>query len=126
MSVCRADGSVWWVGLDGIVYRSKGYTAQRVSTHAIEAIIGTSTVGLWAMTHAYRGHWFYCLTTIDNRTLVYDVATGNWHERSTSIDGSAPWGTTVAAMDNNSLHLFGDRTARVSRQIRFLIGRRSE
>jgi len=110
MSVCRADGSVWWVGLDGIVYRSKGYTQQRVSTHAIEAIIGPSTVALWALTHAYRGHWFYSLTTIDNRTLVYDVATGNWHERSTSIDGSAPWGTTVAATDNNSLHLYGDRT----------------
>ena len=109
MSVCRADSSVWWVGLDGIVYRSNGYTPQRVSTHAIEAIIGQSTVSLWAVTHPYRGHWFYCLTTIDNRTLVYDVATGVWHERSTSTDGNAPWRTTVAATDNNSIHLYGDR-----------------
>ena len=111
MSVCRADNSVWWVGLDGIVYRSNGYTPQRVSTHAIEAIIGPSTVSLWAMTHPYRGHWCYCLTTIDNRTLVYDVATGVWHERSTSTDGNAPWQTTVAATDNNSLHLYGDRAS---------------
>jgi len=111
MSVCRADGSVWWVGLDGIVYRSKGYTPQRVSTHAIEAIIGVSTVSLWGLTHAYRGHWFYCLTTIDNRTLVYDAATDKWHERSTSTDGNGPWATTVGATDNNSLHLFGDRVS---------------
>ena len=111
MSVCRADNSVWWVGLDGLVYRSNGYTPQRVSTHAIEAIIGSNTVGLYAVTHPYRGHWFYCLTTADKRTLVYDVATKVWHERSTSVDGSAPWQTTVAAVDNNSIHLFGDRAS---------------
>ena len=111
MSVCRADNSVWWVGMDGLVYRSNGYTPQRVSTHAIEAIIGANTVGLYAVTHPYRGHWFYCLTTADKRTLVYDVATKVWHERSTSVDGSAPWQTTVAAVDNNSIHLFGDRAS---------------
>jgi hypothetical protein len=111
MAICRADSSVWWVGLDGIVYRSNGYNPQRVSTHAIEAIIGPSTVSLWAVTHAHRGHWFYCLTTIDNRTLVYDCSTQTWHERSTSTDGTGPWQTTVAATDNNSLHLFGDRTS---------------
>lgn len=110
MSVCRADKSVWWVGVDGLVYRSNGYEPQRVSTHAIEAIIGASTVGLYAMTHPYRGHWFYCLTTASGRTMVYDMATGNWHERSTSTDGSALWKTQVASVDNNSIHLFGDRT----------------
>ena len=111
MSVCRADQSVWWVGLDGIVYRSNGYTPARVSTHAIEAIIGANVVGLYAVTFPYRGHWFYALTTLDNRTLVYDMATKAWHERSTSTDGSGPWQTTVASVDNNSIHLFGDRAS---------------
>ena len=83
--------------MDGIVYRSNGYKPLRVSTHAIEAIIGNNSVGLHALTHPYRGHWFYCLTTLDNRTLVYDVATGKWHERSTSADGSGPWQAWVAA-----------------------------
>jgi hypothetical protein len=110
MSVCRADQSVWWLGIDGLVYRSNGYTPLRVSTHAIEAIIGTGTVGLHALTHPYRGHWFYCLTTTDGRTLVYDAATSNWHERSTSTDASAPWQAATAAVDNNSIHLLGDRT----------------
>jgi len=110
MSVCRADQSVFWLGIDGLVYRSDGYTPKRVSTHAIEAIIGTNTVGLHAFTHPFRGHWFYCLTTFEGRTLVYDIATGNWHERSTSTDGVGPWRAATAAVDNNSIHLLGDRT----------------
>jgi len=110
MSVCRADNSVWWLGTDGLVYRSNGYNPVRVSTHAIESIIGTSTVGLYALTHPYRGHWFYCLTTAGNRTLVFDAGTGTWHERSTSTDGTGPWQAASAAVDNNSIHLLGDRT----------------
>ena len=109
MSVCRADSSVWWVGLDGIVYRSNGYTPKRVSTHAIEAIIGQSTVSLWAVTHPYRGHWFYCLTTIDNRTLVYDVATRRGTSGRPARTATRRGAATVAATDNISLHLYGDR-----------------
>jgi hypothetical protein len=110
-SVCRADSSVWWVGLDGIVYRANGYTPKRISTHAIEAIVGVQSIGLVGLTHSYRGHLFYCLTTADNRTLVYDIGTGVWHERSTSTNGSGPWRANTAATDNNSLHLFGDRAS---------------
>jgi len=110
MSVAKADQSVWWLGIDGLVWRSEGYAPKRVSTYAIEAIIGTGTVGLYALTHSYRGHWFYALTTVGGRTLTYDVATGTWHERSTSTDGNGPWQAAHAAVDNNSLHLFGDRT----------------
>lgn len=109
MSVCRADQSVWWLGADGLVYRSDGYNPRRVSTHAIEAIIGANTSGLYALTHAYRGHWFYCLTTVDGRTLVYDVATQAWHERSTSADGSGPW-QALSAVGDVSIKLLGDRT----------------
>ena len=60
-----------------------------------------STVSLWAVTHPYRGHWCYCLTAIDNRTLVYDVATGVWHEHVRPAPTTAPpWQTAVAAADN--------------------------
>jgi hypothetical protein len=113
MSVCRADQSVWWLGVDGIVYRSNGYKPLRVSTHAIEIILGNGLNGLYALTHPYRGHWFYALTTVDHRTLVYDVATGNWHERATSTDGTGPWQASVCAVDDNSIKLFGDRTSNV-------------
>ena len=110
MSVCVADKSLWWLALDGLVYRSNVYKAERVSTHAIEAIIGDQTVGLYALTHPYRGHWTYCLTTAGNRTLCFDAATGVWHERSTSTDGTGPWRARSAAVDNNSIHILGSRT----------------
>jgi len=110
MSVCKADQSVWWLGMDGLVWRSEGYAPKRVSTYAIEAVIGPSITGLHALTHPYRGHWFYCLTTAGGRTLAYDVTTGTWHERSTSTDGNGPWQAATAAADNNSIHLLGDRT----------------
>jgi hypothetical protein len=108
MSLCRADQSVWWLGCDGVVYRSNGYAPLRVSTHAIEAIIGQNLTGLVAMTHAYRGHWFYCITTVDGRTLCYDISTQKWHERSTSTDGTGPWRALTVAL--NGL-LYGDRIA---------------
>jgi hypothetical protein len=73
MSVCRADQSVWWLGADGIVYRSDGYNPRR----------------------------------------VFDVATGAWHERASSTDGTGPWRASVAAVDNNSINLFGDRANNV-------------
>jgi len=116
MSVARADNSLWWLGVDGLVYRSNGYNKVRVSTHAIEAIIGPNLNGLYGMTHPYRGHWFYSITvgndqTPGTRTLVYDVATGVWHERATSVDGFGYWQTQVAAVDNNSIKLFGDRVS---------------
>ena len=110
MSVCRADQSLWWLAMDGLVYRTNGYKAERVSTHAIESVIGDTEVGLYALTHPYRGHWTYCLTTASNRTLCYDIATGVWHERSTSTDGTGPWRALSAAVDNNSIHILGSRT----------------
>jgi len=111
MSVCRADQSVWWLGLDGTVYRSEGYSAKRVSTHAVEAILSAAVVGLYALTHPFRGHWFYCVTSDGGRTLVYDVATAVWHERSSTTDGIGPWRALSAAVDNNTVHLFGDRSS---------------
>lgn len=117
MSVCRADQSLWWLGVDGMIYRTDGYSPRRVSTHAVEAIIGASIVGLYALTHPFRGHWFYCIDTDGGRTLVFDVATGAWHERSTSTNGIAPWKARAAAVDNNSIHLFGDRASGMLYQI---------
>ena len=107
MPINRSGGSAWTAS----IWRSNGYTPKRVSTHAIEAILGANVIGLHALTHPYRGHWFYCLTTAENRTLVYDVASGAWHERSTSTDGAGPWQAATAAVSNNSSHLLGDRTS---------------
>lgn len=88
-SVAKLDNGLFWLGRDargnGIVYRSKGYSGERVSTHAVEWQIQQYDTLSDAVAYTYQqdGHSFYVLNfpTAD-RTWVYDVATGVWHERA--------------------------------------------
>ena len=93
------DGSIFWIGRDNIVYRSAGYQATRISTHAEEAVIRTAydpvnnLNGAYACASAFfyieDGHSFYVLNFPD-RTLVYDSVTQVWH------DDQRPAGTLAA------------------------------
>jgi hypothetical protein len=94
-SVAKLDNGIFWLGADargrGIVYRANGYTAQRVSTHAVEWQIqqyGNMSDAI-AYTYQQDGHSFYVLIFPSaNTTWVYDVATSLWHERAAFINGS--------------------------------------
>lgn len=101
-SVRVLDGSLWWLGMDGVVYRTAGYQAKRVSTHAIEELMsGYSLVQMRAIrgfTFTHEGHDFYALTIpFIGRTFIYDCTTGMWHERSSSELGTGPWDISAAA-----------------------------
>lgn len=83
------DNSVFWVGKDimgqGVVYRAKGFTPQRVSTSAIELLIqrATDPANIRAFSYQQDGHVFYFLTGGGLETsLVFDISTGQWHERA--------------------------------------------
>jgi hypothetical protein len=86
-SIAKLDNSLFWLGTDargqGIVYRSAGYNAQRVSTHAIEYAIAQYADISTAVAYTYQqeGHAFYVLSFAE-ATWVYDVATSAWHERA--------------------------------------------
>lgn len=85
------DNTVFWLGQDGIVWRANGYSPQRVSTHAIEEAIGTSTnlAGATAFTYQQDGHTFYVLNVPGlETTWCYDVASQSWHERAELVDGA--------------------------------------
>jgi len=94
-SVAKLDNTLFWLGADargkGVIYRANGYNAQRVSTHAVEySIQGYGDISdAVAFTYQQDGHAFYVINfpTL-NRTWVYDVATGAWHERAGFSDGS--------------------------------------
>jgi hypothetical protein len=94
-SVAKLDNGIFWLGADargrGIVYRANGYTAQRVSTHAVEWQIqqyGNLSDAI-AYTYQQDGHSFYVLIFPSaNSTWVFDVATSLWHERAAFINGS--------------------------------------
>lgn len=82
-------GSLQWVGQDdkgnGVVYRAKGFTPQRVSTEAIEILIGRATDKENIRAYCYQrdGHDFYALTGGGlETTLVHDLTTNLWHERA--------------------------------------------
>jgi len=88
-SVAKLDNGLFWLGADargkGIVYRSNGYTGQRISTHAVEWQIQQYSNLSDAVGYTYQqdGHAFYVLNfpTADT-TWVYDVSTQVWHERA--------------------------------------------
>ena len=88
-SVAKLDNGLFWLGRDargnGIVYRSKGYAGERVSTHAVEWQIQQYNTLSDAVAYTYQqdGHSFYVLNfPTANTTWVYDVATQVWHERA--------------------------------------------
>jgi hypothetical protein len=95
-TVAQADGSVFWGGVDGIIYRSNGYTAVRISSHAVEAM--GMAFGTDALTYSQNGHIFYCIT-LGNRTMAYDCTTKQWADRSSAADGSTRWLPSATAND---------------------------
>lgn len=102
------DNTIAWLGVDeqgrGVVWKANGYSAQRLSNQAIEAIIASATDFTESYAYVYheQGHVFYCLQIKGlNTTLVYDGATGLWHER-TFVDNA----TNTTQQHRGSCHFF--------------------
>ena len=96
-SVQTGAESVWWISDKNVVYRSNGYTAQRVSNHAIEGQITVRFPGDadGCTFHEMDGHQFYSFT-LDDRTWTFDAVTGVWHERSSAANGVGRWRANCA------------------------------
>lgn len=87
--------AVMWIGQnengDAVAYRTKGYNAQRVSTHSVERIWKTYPSISDAMAFAYEqeGHTFYVVSfPSGDATWAYDTNTGFWHERASFVNGA--------------------------------------
>lgn len=109
-SVCKMDNAIIWLGSDargkGIVFRSTGYSGQRISTHAIEDAIQHYPTIADAIGFSYHqsGHSFYVLTFPSaNKTWVFDASTSLWHERSSLNNGES-----VAWRANCIMHFNGE------------------
>jgi len=92
-SVAKQDLSVYWLSQDQqgdlLVIEGNGYKALRISTHAIEREFQSYAVVNDAIgfTYQFEGHTFYQLTfPTAQRTWVYDVASGLWHEEGWTDD----------------------------------------
>ena len=93
-SVAKMDNGIFWLGRDrrgqGIVYKTNGYTGQRISTHAVEWQIQQYATLSDAVAYTYPqdGHSFSVLIfPTANTTWVYDLATQAWHERAGFVNG---------------------------------------
>ena len=81
------NNGIFWLGQDargqGMVYRSNGYTGQRISTHAVEWQIqqyGTLSDAI-GYTYQQDGHSFY--------VLIFPTANTTWVDRkSTRLNSS--------------------------------------
>lgn len=86
-SIAEMDNNVFWLSQDrrgiGIVLQGSGYTANRISTYALESEFATYTLASDAegYTFQYMGHQFYVLSfpTAD-KTWVYDTGTKLWYQ----------------------------------------------
>lgn len=96
-SLCKVDNSVFWLASDLTVRRLNGLTPTRVSQHGVEQAIASYTVSdAYAFTYTQDGHINYVLTfPTDNHTWIYDVTTGEWHERESF--GMGRWRACSAA-----------------------------
>jgi uncharacterized protein YegP (UPF0339 family) len=89
-----ADDSLFWVSRNtqgkGIIVKSEGYQAKRISTHAIESEIqGYSTIAdAVASVYQIEGHTFVVWTfPSGDTTWAYDLATKQWF-KSTFTDAN--------------------------------------
>lgn len=97
-ATARLDNSIFWIDLDergtAVARRANGYTPQRVSNHAVETFWNSYPQVSDAISYTYSeaGHPFWVIyfpsgigadgIAGQGATWVYDVATGQWHERA--------------------------------------------
>lgn len=83
-------GPLVWVANDGVIYQLNGYAPERVSTPHIERLIELvdDRTELRASVYIAAGHSFWVLKS-DSWSLLYDLSTGEWHERATK--GQKNW-----------------------------------
>jgi len=117
------NGTIAWLGTDqgkDIVWMSGGsYNPTRISTHAIEHILGTiDTKDCISFAYQQEGHQFFVFNFLSgNRTLVYDVSTAMWHERGSYNPGTGlndrhialyttVWGSKIVVCGNIGSQVF--------------------
>jgi hypothetical protein len=113
----RVLNTLLWLGADergaGKFWMANGLNPQRISTPGIEALLATyGTTGLdgaYSWAEEYNGHVFYVTNfpqanSAAGATLVYDLTTGFWHERSYNNSGTPEMARPAcfAALENTS------------------------
>jgi hypothetical protein len=112
----RLDNSEFWLGADDrgrlIANRLQGYSPIRVSNHAIENEWQSYATVEDAISYSFQmnGHTFWHITfPTANKSWVYDVAVGMWHQWSFLNNGINEADLSITHTFVFGLHLVGDR-----------------
>lgn len=116
-SIARLGSSLVWLGRsergENVVIQTEQYSYKDISTRAVEASISSYPLVSDAIGFTYEegGHLFYVLTfpTAD-KTWVYDVSTGMWHERASFTSETAEFHRIRANcfMNFQNIRMVGD------------------
>jgi hypothetical protein len=111
--VAKARDSAFFVGSDGVVYLTSGSTPVPISTRPVEASIREDEP-----THCYYyeqdGHKFCVIRFSDRPAWVFDIATGEWHERASGRT-FLPWGAVACVEAQQGKFWVGDISGVISK-----------
>ncbi|WLE58389.1 hypothetical protein GIY62_14765 [Burkholderia plantarii] len=115
-SVAKIDLALFWLGKDlqgqGVVFVGQNYTADRISTHALEQELrGYPTISdAIGFSYMQGGHAFYVLTfPTAGKTWCFDVTTAQWGERAfRKPEGTLTRHRMNCHSFNNGRNLVGD------------------
>ena len=101
------DNSLMFLGSNGSVYKTRGYTPTVVSNIKVTTEVSRQENKLTTGAYTEEGHSFYLLHLKD-QTLVFDTLTSLWHTRQSNL---SRWivnyplnlGTTIYAVKDNKL-----------------------
>ncbi len=88
-SVVKMTSGFFFVGHDGVPYITNGLTPQPLVHPGVETAIREKTIDR-CMYYEVGHHKMAVIRFTDAPAWVFDVATGEWHERATGVN-LAPW-----------------------------------
>lgn len=96
LSPAKGENVVFWLDNHGLVRKMEGFSPVIISTRQIEYQIAQQDYSqAKGFCYTQEGHTFYVLM-MPTLTLVYDVATQQWHERASYPDNSKWRGNWIA------------------------------
>ncbi len=81
--IASMDGTVYWLGHDGMFYRLNSYSPERISNRAIEEMVREySWTNCFAFSWVDSGHSVMYWTFPSGFTIGFDASIGQWHRRA--------------------------------------------
>jgi hypothetical protein len=104
--VAKFDGGALFVGDDNIAYITGGSGMEPVSTPAVETDIAQGSP-VECLYYEDEGHKFCAIQFADRPAWVYDISTGEWHNRSAGVNYGA-WPVVASVKAFGSWHVGGN------------------